>query len=182
MTAYGSQTRSSEMRVRTPRPDGGCHQCWTSPSTNCRAAARSRCSRATSRLRDHQRHHVLELVAKPVGAAGLIERRARPDAAGQRLVEQPAVEHDVHGAVGRPHLDRAEHVVPVLATVRRVTSRSAPGSERSTLAPRPWSPPRRGRRRSRRGRPRAARSSSGGRRTDRGRRRPCPRGGPLVER
>ena len=78
--------RSSEIRVRTPRPDGGCHQCCTSPSTNCWAAARSRCSRASSRLDDHQRHHVLQLIAEAVRAAGLIERRARPHAARQRLV------------------------------------------------------------------------------------------------
>ena len=80
------------MRVRTPRPAGGCHQCCTSPSTNCRAAARRRCSRASSGCGDHERHHVLELVAEAVGAARLVERRARPDAAGERLVEQPAVE------------------------------------------------------------------------------------------
>src|SRR5258707_1043562 len=28
------------MRVRTPWPAGGNHQCWKSPSTNCRAVAR----------------------------------------------------------------------------------------------------------------------------------------------
>ena len=33
------------MRVRTPAPDCACHQCCTSPSTNCRAAQRKRCSR-----------------------------------------------------------------------------------------------------------------------------------------
>ena len=59
-------------------------------------------------------HHVLKLIAKAVGAAGLIERRPRPDATGERLVEQPAVEQHVHGPVRRRHLDRAEHVVPTL--------------------------------------------------------------------
>src|SRR5690348_17972207 len=39
---------SSLMRVRTPRPEGGCHQCCTSPSRNCRLAARSSCARARS--------------------------------------------------------------------------------------------------------------------------------------
>ena len=99
--------------MRTPLPEGGCHQCWTSPSTNCRAAARSRCSRATSAPRDHERHHVLELVAEAVGAAGLIEGGAGPDPAGERLVEQPPVQHQVHGAVRRLHLDGAERVVPL---------------------------------------------------------------------
>ena len=43
--------------------------------------------------RGGKRHAVLQLVAKAVGAAGLIEGRARPNAAGERLVEQPAIEH-----------------------------------------------------------------------------------------
>ena len=64
------------------------------------------------RLRHAERHHVLELIAKAVRAAGLVERRARPDAAGERLVEQPAVEQNVHRAIGRLHLNRAEDVVP----------------------------------------------------------------------
>ena len=99
--------------MRTPWPDGGSHQCCTSPSTNCRAAARRRCCARQRRLRHRERHHVLELVAEAVGAARLVERRARPDPAGERLVEQPAVQQDVHGAIGRPHLHRAEDVVPV---------------------------------------------------------------------
>jgi hypothetical protein len=37
-------------------------------------------------LGDGERHHVLKLIAKPVRAAGLIERRPRPHATGQRLV------------------------------------------------------------------------------------------------
>ena len=39
--AYTSQRRSSWMRVRTPSPPGSCHQCCTSPSGNCRPAART---------------------------------------------------------------------------------------------------------------------------------------------
>ena len=78
--------------MRTPRPDGGCHQCCTSPSTNCRAAARSICVACHVALRDRERHHVLELIAKAIRAARLIKRRSRPDATGQRLIEQPAVE------------------------------------------------------------------------------------------
>ena len=61
---------------------------------------------------DGERHDVLELVAEAVGAARLVEGRARPHAAGERLVEQPAVQHEVHGAVGRLHLDRAERRRP----------------------------------------------------------------------
>ena len=36
-----------------------------------------------------QVHGVLELVAEPVGAAGLVEPAPRPDAFGERLVLQP---------------------------------------------------------------------------------------------
>ena len=55
-----------------------------------------------------ERHDVLELVAEAVGAARLVEGGARPEPARQRLVEQPAVEQDVHRAVGRRDLDRAD--------------------------------------------------------------------------
>ena len=53
------------------------------------------------RPREPQRHRVLQLIAKTVGAARLVETGARPGAAGQRLVQQPAVHHDVEGAVRR---------------------------------------------------------------------------------
>ena len=110
---YGSHRRSSEIRVRTPRPDGGCHQCWTSPAWNCRAAARSRCSRASPRWEMDEREDVLELVPEAVGATRLVERRARPQPAGQGLVEQPAVEQDVHRSVRGPDPDRPQGGVPV---------------------------------------------------------------------
>src|SRR5208283_2070193 len=42
--------------------------------------------------RCRERHAVLQLIAEAIGAAGLIESGPRPDAAAQRLVEQPAVE------------------------------------------------------------------------------------------
>ena len=47
-STQGSHSRSSEMRVRTPAPWGGCHQCCTSPSSNCREAASSSSSRVRS--------------------------------------------------------------------------------------------------------------------------------------
>ena len=74
-----------------------------------------------------QRQAVLELVAEPVGAAGLVQGGPRPDPAGQRLVEQPAVEQDVHRAIGRPDLDVGHQVVPARphrAQGRRVVGRS----------------------------------------------------------
>ena len=59
-----------------------------------------------------ERHAILQLVAKTIGAAGLIEGRARPDAAGERLIEQPAVEHDVHRPIGRLDDDSAQRRLP----------------------------------------------------------------------
>ena len=64
------------------------------------------------RLRRHDRHAVLQLVAESVGAACLIESRARPDAAHQRLIQHPAIEHDVHRAIWRLHLNRTECFIP----------------------------------------------------------------------
>src|SRR5579872_7477079 len=56
------------------------------------------------RLRRGERHAVLELIAKAIGAARLIEGRPRPETAGERLIEQPAIEHDVHLPDGRLYL------------------------------------------------------------------------------
>ena len=64
-------------------------------------------------LRCHQRDHILELIAEPVGTASLIERRARPHPTRQRLVGEPTIEHDVHRAVGCPYLDSALGIVPI---------------------------------------------------------------------
>ena len=106
------------------------------------------------RLRQRERHAVLQLVAETVGAARLVERRARPHAAGERLVEQPAVEHDIHGTVGRFHLDRAEHFVPEPDDrIQDGVEIGSSGNARSRIAHRPSWPPRRGRRRSPRCRP-----------------------------
>ena len=104
--------------MRVPRPLGSCHQCCTSPSTNWRPAARSRCSRVRSGRAMQQRHHVLELVAEAEGAARLVVAGARPQPAAQVLVEQPAVHHQVEGVVGRAHLHRVEDVGPRPATHR----------------------------------------------------------------
>ena len=61
-----------------------------------------------------QGHDVLELVPKAVRPARLVERRAGPHPAGQHLVEQPAVEHQVHAGIGRLHLHGVQEVIPSL--------------------------------------------------------------------
>ena len=68
--------------------------------------------------REAQRHRILQLVAETVGAARLVEAGARPGAAGQRLIQQPAIHHDVERAVGRLDLHVAGELVPVRAHLR----------------------------------------------------------------
>jgi hypothetical protein len=99
--------------VRTPRPEGGCHQCWTSPSWNWRLAHSSRCSRTSAGRGMDQRHRVLQLVTEAEGAARLVIAAARPDPAGQRLVDQPAVGQ---------HVDRRDRVSPPARTERAPTA------------------------------------------------------------
>ncbi len=125
------------------------------------------------RARGGERHAVLQLVAEAVGAARLVEGGAGPDAAGERLVEQPAVQHDVHRPVGRLHLDRPEDVVPVLGRPRTARRRGRRRGSCAISVSRALrrSRPRRGRRRARRSRSAAARPSSAARRRDRARRR-----------
>ena len=128
--------------MRVPRPLGGCHQCCTSPSTNCRDAARSRCARQRSGPRVEQRQHVLQLIAEAERAARLVRAAARPDAAAQRLVEQPAIDDQVERIVWRLHLHGAERLVPELRRAcqrarrpRRATS-TAPRARRRAVASR----------------------------------------------
>jgi hypothetical protein len=66
------------------------------------------------RLAVHQRHRVLQLIAEAESAAGLVVAAARPQATGDRLVQQPAVGQQVQGTVRRLDLDRAERAAPVL--------------------------------------------------------------------
>ena len=40
---------------------------------------------------DAQCHYILQLIAKAIGAAGLVVRRSRPDPTAQRLIQQPIV-------------------------------------------------------------------------------------------
>ena len=66
-----------------------------------------------ARVRDAQSHSILELVAETISSAQLVERRARPDARGQRLVEQPAIHEDVHGGFRSSDLHGAQQAVPL---------------------------------------------------------------------
>ena len=59
-----------------------------------------------------QGERVLELVAEAVGPSRLVVAAARPEAAAQRLVEQPSVHHHVEGVVGGSNLDAREQLLP----------------------------------------------------------------------
>ena len=63
------------------------------PRRTAATAAAQQVPAAEVRPRVEQRQHVLELIAEPERAAGLVRAAARPDPTAQRLVEQPAV-HD----------------------------------------------------------------------------------------
>ena len=173
-TAYGSQSRSSEHRVRVPRPLGGCHQCCTSPSTNCRDAARSRCARHRSGPRVEQRQHVLQLIAETECAARLIRTAARPDAAAERLIEQPAVHDQIERVVRRAGPGSAPSVSSQMRSARASAASTCVDGRRSVSRARArGAVARPGRARTRRcaTRPARSRSRSAAPRTDRGRRR-----------
>ena len=70
------------------------------------------CSPRQFRRGMDQRHHVLQLVAEAKRAARLIESRTAPDAARQALIQQPAIQQQVHGGIRRADLHRAEQIVP----------------------------------------------------------------------
>ena len=112
-TTYGSQSRSSEQRERRPRPLGSCHQCWTSPSTNCRPAARSRCVAREVGPREQQ------APSRPAADRGSRRRRragsSRSRAQSRQLMSWYSSHRfisDVERIVRRPDLDGAERSGP----------------------------------------------------------------------
>ena len=69
---------------------------------------------AELRRRVEERQRILQLVAEAERSARLVERGSAPDPAGQRLVEQPVIHHEVERAVGRLHLQVAVQFLPLL--------------------------------------------------------------------
>ncbi len=102
--ARGSRRRNACARRG---PTGGCHQCCTSPSRNWWRGGAQQMLAQQAGLGMHQRHRVLQLVAEAERAAGLVEARPRPHAAGERLIDQPAVGQEIDGRVGRFDMHRA---------------------------------------------------------------------------
>jgi len=62
--------------------------------------------------RRNKRHRVLQLVAEAECAARLVEPGPAPHSAPKRLVDQPAIEHQIQSSVGRADLDGAEGAIP----------------------------------------------------------------------
>ena len=56
------------------------------------------------RLAEEQRHHILQLIAKAIRAAGLIVPGARPQPAAHVLVQQPAIDQGIERVVRRAHV------------------------------------------------------------------------------
>ncbi|MNL14928.1 hypothetical protein D3C87_1358900 [compost metagenome] len=65
------------------------------------------------RAGEHQRHDVLQLVAKAVGTTRLVVAAACPQPAGQRLVEQPAIGQRIHGRVRGVDAHDPQRVPPI---------------------------------------------------------------------
>src|SRR6266536_1919639 len=65
------------------------------------------------RLSVDQRHHILQLIAETISAAGLIKSAAPPKPAAQRLVQKPAISHQVDRWVGGFDVQGAERAVPI---------------------------------------------------------------------
>src|ERR1035441_9732259 len=67
-----------------------------------------------ARLAVDERHGVLQLIAETESAAGLVVSAARPQTAGKRLVEKPAVGQHIERRIRSFHVDRAQGMFPVL--------------------------------------------------------------------
>ena len=65
------------------------------------------------RRHHRERHGVLQLIPKTERATGLVEAGAAPQAAGDRLVQQPPVHERIEQGVGRAHRHAAEQLVPL---------------------------------------------------------------------
>src|ERR1051326_8776588 len=60
-----------------------------------------------------QRHAVLELISKSIGPTCLVKRGTCPGSTCEGLIQEPAVEHDIHATVGCADLNRAKQLLPI---------------------------------------------------------------------
>ena len=93
------------------------------------------------RLGMDQGHDVLQLIAEPERAARLVITATSPEAAGQGLIEQPAVDQDIDPRIRRFHINGAQRSLPVMPhafqrSPRRRRRRDSAGS--ALVLPRGW--------------------------------------------
>ena len=67
-------------------------------------------------LEDRNSHHILDLVAEPIGAARLVIAAAGEEAAGNRLRRSPVVQEGVERIVRSTHHQAAEEILPDAST------------------------------------------------------------------
>ena len=90
-TTYGSQSRSSEQRVRSAAAARLVPPVLDVAFDELPAGRAEQVLAREVGPREQQRHHVLQLVAEAEGAAGLVVAGAGPQPAADVLVQQPAV-------------------------------------------------------------------------------------------
>src|SRR4029079_17218531 len=77
--------------------------------------ARGRCQYVAARqtgIEVHERQRILQLIPKSKSPAGLIQRRASPESATERLIGEPLIEQEIHRKLRRMHLNDAELSLP----------------------------------------------------------------------
>src|SRR5436305_8174174 len=65
--------------------------------------------------RQAKRQHILQLIAKAICPARLVEPGAPPYAASQRLIWQPAIQKNVEGAIRGFDLDNTQDALPLIS-------------------------------------------------------------------
>ena len=63
------------------------------------------------RSRGKERRGILELVAVSVGTGGLVVAATAPEPAADSLIDQPAIDKDVEGPVGRFNINRSKKLI-----------------------------------------------------------------------
>ncbi len=87
------------------------------------------------RLGVQQRHCILKLVAKSIGAARLVVAAPRPIAACERLIDEPTIDEHVERRLGRMHLHGAQCPRPVFVDrVERIVDGVRHGEAAQQLA------------------------------------------------
>ena len=66
-----------------------------------------------------QRHAVLQLVPETIGPAGLVKPGPCPNTGCKGLIQQPAIQHDIHAAIGGFDLNGGQQIGPMAGDLRQ---------------------------------------------------------------